>query len=250
MLDVQGYLLRIAYSGPLTPSPETLRTLHRAHLLSVPFENLDIGWKREIRLNQDSFLEKIIEQRRGGFCYELNGAFAALLQALGFRVTLLSARVPRADGSEGPEFDHLALRVDLEQSWIADVGFGDSFIDPLQLQIGMEQQQYGRAYRIVEQGPGLRLEKKEAAWETEYVFSLKPRALQDFAEMCRYHQTSAESPFTRKRVCSRLTDEGRVTLSDNRLICTTRNGVRQETVVASEEEWSAVLKDRFNVRQP
>lgn len=132
-MDVTSYLERIGYSGALTPNAETLASIHRAHLFTVPFENLDIGWKRGIRIDQQASVRKIVEHCRGGFCYELNGAFAALLQALGFKVTLLSARIPSGDGSYGPEFDHLTLRVDLGEPWLADVGFGDCFIDPLRL---------------------------------------------------------------------------------------------------------------------
>ena len=133
MLDLSAYLDRIGYSGPLAPTADVLRDLHRAHMFSVPFENLDIALGREIVCDDDSFIRKIVEQRRGGFCYELNGAFARLLREFGFRVTLLSARVPREDGSYSPEFDHLALRVDLDEPWLADVGFGDSFLEPLLL---------------------------------------------------------------------------------------------------------------------
>lgn len=196
--------------------------------------------------DREAFLHKIVNQRRGGFCYELNGAFAALLEALGFRVTLLSARVPRADGSEGPEFDHLTLRVDLERPWLADVGFGDSFIEPLRLESRAEQEQHGRCFRILEQAQDLRLQKKEARWNTEYMFNQRPRRLEEFAEMCRWHQTSAESPFTQRQVCSMLTPEGRITLSDTKLIWT-RNGIREEHMLASEEERSAILRDKFGV---
>ena len=125
MVDMDGYLERIGYSGSATPNAQTLCKIHRAHLFTVPLENLDIGWGRDIRLDEEGFVRKIVERRRGGFCYELNGAFAVLLRALGFRVTLLSARVPSEDAKYGPEFDHLVLRVDLEEPWLADVGFGD-----------------------------------------------------------------------------------------------------------------------------
>ena len=111
MLDLPAYLERIDYRGPTAPAAGTLRALHRAHMFAVPFENLDIHLGRTILCDVDRFLEKIVNRRRGGFCYELNGAFAALLTALGFEVTLLSARVARPDASFGPEFDHLALRV-------------------------------------------------------------------------------------------------------------------------------------------
>lgn len=248
-MNVTAYLQRIGYSGPVLPTGETLRAIHRAHLFSVPFENLDIGWGRAIRVDQEAFVRKVVEQKRGGFCYELNGAFAVLLQALGFRVTLLSARVPRADGSQGLEFDHLTLRVDLAEAWLADVGFGDSFIDPLRLAVGMEQEQDGKRFRIVESGELLRVERHEGEWKTEYVFGSTPRRLEEFADMCHYHQTSKKSPFTQKRVCSLATPGGRVTLSERKLIVT-RNGVKEERSLGSEEEWLTVLRERFGVCRP
>jgi N-hydroxyarylamine O-acetyltransferase len=219
-MDFVAYLKRIRYSGPTDTNSETLRRIHRAHLLAVPFENLDIPLKRAIACDESSFVRKIVEQRRGGFCYEMNGAFAALLRALGFKVTLLSARVPRADGSPGPEFDHLTLRVDLDQPWLADVGFGDSFIEPLRLKSGVEQEQYGRKYRIIESDAALELQVLEPGgdWKQEYTFTLQPRQLSDFAGMCHYHQTSPESPFTHKKLCSIATEDGRVTVSDMKLM--------------------------------
>ena len=249
MVDVAAYLERIGYSGSRTPSADTLRDIHRAHLFSVPFENLDIAWGREIRMDQEAFVRKIVEHHRGGFCYELNGAFSVLLQALGFQVTLLSARVPLADGSDSPEFDHLTLRVDLNEPWIADVGFGDCFVDPLRLRIGLEQEEQGKCFRMVEVGDSLRLERRdgEADWKTQYLFGLKSRRLEEFAEMCRYHQTSPQSPFTRKRVCSRATPEGRITLSEMKLI-TTNGDRREELSLTSEAEWRAALAYHFGVR--
>src|SRR5512133_3408281 len=122
-MNAAAYLDRVNYPGPTTPTADTLRDLHRAHLLTVPFENLDIGLHRTIPCDETAAVRKVVENRRGGFCYELNSAFAALLHALGFTVTLLSARVARADGTASPEFDHLTLRVDLEKPWLADVGF-------------------------------------------------------------------------------------------------------------------------------
>ena len=248
MIDVSAYLARIGYTGPTAPDPETLRAIHRAHLLSVPFENLDIPLKRRIVVDEGAFLRKIVDRRRGGFCYEMNGAFAALLRELGFRVTLLSARVPREDGSEGPEFDHLTLRVDLEKPWLADVGFGDCFLEPLRLEVGAEQLQDGRSYRIADADGGLEVERTEpdGTWKTQYRFTLQPRRLEDFAPMCHYHQTSPQSPFTRKRVCSMATPEGRITLSDMKLVVT-RNGRKEERPLGSEEEIQTVLRETFGV---
>ena len=161
MLDIPAYLSRIGYAGSTQPTAETLRAIHRAHLLTVPFENLDIGLSRKIECDADAAVRKIVEKQRGGFCYEMNGAFAALLRELGFQVTLLSARVAREDGGEGPEFDHLTLRVDLQEPWLADVGFGESFMEPLRLQPGQVQKESRRSFRILEDGERLRVEMPE-----------------------------------------------------------------------------------------
>src|SRR3989440_10034587 len=142
-MDIQAYLQRIDYTGPLVPSAKTLRLLQVAHLRTVPFENLSIHSGEPIVLDDDALFEKIVSRRRGGFCYELNGLFAALLRALGFDVVLLSAGVAHAGGGFGPEFDHLLLVVDLQEHWLADVGFGDSFLEPVRLVTG-EQVQDGR----------------------------------------------------------------------------------------------------------
>jgi N-hydroxyarylamine O-acetyltransferase len=245
---ISDYLHRIGYTGSRAPTTETLRNLHRAHMLSVPFENLDISLGRKIVCEEEGLLRKIIEQRRGGFCYELNGAFAALLRELRFKVTLLSARVPRDDGSSSPEFDHLALRVDLEEPWLADVGFGDLSNGPLRLGTGREQEQDGRKFRIVKQDGRLQLDRTEpdGSWKRQYSFTLVPRRLDEFAPMCRYHQTSPESPFTRKKVCSMATPDGRITVSDRRLIIT-RNGEKKERLLNSEDEWQSSLAEYFGV---
>jgi N-hydroxyarylamine O-acetyltransferase len=246
----RAYLDRIGYHGPLTPNAEVLRSLHRTHLLAVPFENLDIHLGREIVCDEDRFLHKIVDEKRGGFCYELNGAFARLLRTLGFNVTLLSARVARPDGSYGPEFDHMTLRVDLEEPWLADVGFGDSFVEPLRLKSSVEQAQVGRTYRLAQLAEVFQLEVAAGGkWKQEYCFTLQPRQLPDFAPMCHYQQTSPESHFVRKRICSRATPEGRITLSDDKMI-ETRHGVRQERLLSGDEEWRAKLCDLFGVNLP
>jgi N-hydroxyarylamine O-acetyltransferase len=247
-MNVTAYLDRINYSGPAAPTTETLRAIHRAHMLVVPFENLDIARGRRIVLDPANSVHKIVEERRGGFCYELNGAFATLLQALGFRVTLLSARAGRDQGGFGPEFDHLALQVDLDDSWLADVGFGDSFVEPLRLVPGLEQEQDGRKFRIIQKDDDFIVQswRERESWHNEYAFALRPRQLEDFAGMCHYHQTSPESPFTRKSVCSRATPEGRITLADMKLIVT-RNGSREERRLESEDERQGILREQFGV---
>lgn len=248
-LDIKAYLERINYHGPLQPSAETLRELQLAHLRAVPFENLSIHANQPIVLDDEALFIKIVENRRGGFCYEANGLFAALLRALGFQVAMLSAEVANAAGDFGPNFDHMTLMVSLEQRWLADVGFGDSFLEPLLLDERTEQVQGRRAYRIDANGPKLVLSQRDEGdeWKAQYRFSLKPRVYADYAAMCSHNQTSPLSHFTRSRICTRVTDEGRITLSEMRLIITNNNGERSERTVASDNEYAEILREQFGI---
>jgi N-hydroxyarylamine O-acetyltransferase len=252
MLNIKAYLERINYHGLLAPTAETLRALQVAHLLTVPFENLSIHAGQPILLEDDALFTKIVTNRRGGFCYEANGLFAALLRALGFEVAMLSAEVANAAGDFGPDFDHMALKVQLERRWLVDVGFGDSFLEPLLLDERGEQQQGSRAYRIIPDANYLVLMRQDEGeeWKTQYRFGLQPYTYADYAEMCRYHQTSPESHFTRSRICSRATGEGRITLSEMRFISTSNSGghqVRHERTLTSEEEYADVLRQHFGI---
>jgi len=248
-LDVNAYLERIKYNGSLAPTAETLRDLQVAHLLAVPFENLSIHSKLPIVLEDDALFTKIVEHRRGGFCYEVNGLFAALLRALGFKVEMLSAEVANAEGGFGPNFDHMTLMVSLDNRWLADVGFGDSFIEPLLLDERGEQMQGRRAYKIVPDNNYLILMQRENQdeWKAQYRFTLQPYEYADYSEMCRYHQTSPQSHFTQRRICSRATEEGRITLSEMRFITTSKNGERQERILTSQTEYDAVLHEHFGI---
>jgi N-hydroxyarylamine O-acetyltransferase len=248
-MDIQAYLQRINYAGPLAPSAETLRLLQLAHLRTVPFENLSIHSGEPIVLNDEALFDKIVNRRRGGFCYELNGLFAALLRAFGFDVTMLSARGANAEGVFGPEFDHMTLMVALDNRWLVDVGFGDSFLEPLRLDEETTQIQGNNSYRVVREEEFLVLMRQSSdnAWESQYRFTLKPCQFSDFAEMCSYHQTSPQSHFTRARICSRATPEGRISLSDLRFITTTLDGKRQERILTNLEEYATILRDHFGV---
>jgi N-hydroxyarylamine O-acetyltransferase len=248
-MDVEGYLRRIRYDGPRDPTATTLRNLHRQHLYTVPFENLDIALGTPIVLDLELLFDKIVRRKRGGFCYELNGLFCELLKAMGFRVAMLSARVGRSDGSFSPEFDHMLLRVSLEEPWIADVGFGDSFVDPLPL--------IGDAPESLEGDSRFRVAGLNSSWDllrrdgdampvTLYRFTNVAHELSDFAPMCRFHQTSPDSHFTQNRVCSKALPDGRVTISGLRLI-TTRNGRRDEIVLSGENELRECLRQKFGI---
>ncbi len=247
-MKVDALLARIAYHGPRRPDPRTLRDLHRQHLYTVPFENLDIPLDRPIALSVPSFYDKIVRRRRGGFCYELNGLFGWLIEQLGFRVELLSGRVLEG-GGPGVEFDHLLLLVEAGERWIADVGFGDLFLEPVRLDTAREQQQDGFSFQVSGSGSERVLHRRrqgESEWEPQYAFSLTPRRLEEFGARCAYFQTSPESHFRQKAVCSRATPSGRITLANGRWIATD-SGERSEREVAGEKEYRTLLKEHFGI---
>jgi N-hydroxyarylamine O-acetyltransferase len=252
-MEVSLYAQRIRYEGLLRPSFETLRNLHLAHLLAVPFENLDIHLGQPIQLEPAVLFDKIVRQRRGGFCYELNGLFALLLEQVGFAVTLLSARDAHNDGTYGPEFDHLTLSVQCPDApsvtWLADVGWGDTFREPLRLDSAELQMEGLRAYRLEQEGVYRTLWQRDydGRWERQYRFTLQPRRFSDFEPMCHFHQTSPESLFTKKRLCTLATVDGRITLGGSRLITTTR-GKRRERPVDDEESYNRLLETKFGIR--
>src|SRR5207245_5427113 len=222
-MDTEAYLERIGYRGPTRPSSRVLRRLHRRHLLSIPFENLDIHLHRPIILNEATLYDKIVKHRRGGFCYELNGSFASLLKKLGFDVSLLSARVARKGGGFSPDFDHMTLLVQLKESWLADVGFGDSFTEPKRLDISGLQADQGKDYRLTRKDGWILLSrrtKRDRFWEPQYKFNLTSRTLEDFVPSCRWQQTSPRSYLQKGRLCTRLTPNGRLTLTDTNFILT------------------------------
>lgn len=247
-MDIEGYLRRINYSGSRDVTPETLRALQVAHLKSVPFENLSIHAGEPIVLEEEALFTKIVERKRGGFCYECNGLFAGLLRALGFEVAMLAAGVARREGGFGPVFDHMTLMVTMKERWLADVGFGDSFLEPLLLDSRAVQVQGTRSFRIVEDGEQLILMRRHDGedWQPQYRFTLQPYTFPDYEEMCRFHQTSPESHFTKGLICSRVTDDGRITVTDMRFVITS-GSERQERVLNDQAEYDRVLRDQFGV---
>ena len=252
-MNVDGYLQRINYTQLVRPDVNTLHGLQRAHMQSVPFENLDIGLKRPIQINEPALWNKLVVNGLGGFCYELNGLFAWLLKQISFEVTYLNARVFNHEGKLGINFDHLALLVQIPgqpERWLADVGFGDSFNEPLNFDERGEQVQGLRAYKIEQASNGFIVRQKnyDGTWERQYFFDLQPHKFPDeYESACNYHQTSSQSGFTRKSIISRATSiNSRVSLEDGRLILTT-NGQRTERRFESQQEYQMLLKEYFGI---
>jgi N-hydroxyarylamine O-acetyltransferase len=223
-----------------------LRELHRAHQRAVPFENLSIHLSEPISLAEHDLLDKIVTRRRGGFCYELNGAFGLLLRALGADVTLVAARV-YGSGGLGPPFDHLALVVrppDTSGSWLADVGFGSHSTFALRFDSEDSQADPAGEFRLANVDDGDVDVLRDG--EPQYRIERRPRALADFVPTCWWQQTSPDSHFTASTICSRLTDDGRISISGRTLI-RTGNGVRTEQELADDDAVLGAYRDHFGI---
>jgi N-hydroxyarylamine O-acetyltransferase len=242
MISVGQYLERIGIPKRKEPGYEFLAELQFAHLLRVPFETHDIHSGIRIICDEEGFLRKILLRNRGGFCYELNTAFAWLLKNLGFHVTLLSGRVARAGGGYGPEFDHMTLLVHLEQDYIVDVGFTTFSTIPLLLN-GEERTDTPGTSRIERQeGEDFSFSRfEDNKWKIEYLFTLTPRMLPEFAAMCRFHESAPESPFIKKPLAAIYTRSGRITISGNTLIVL-ENGVRTTREIDDAEKKDLLMK--------
>jgi len=202
---------------------------------------------RRIELVLPEILDKIVYQKRGGFCYELNSAFAWLLGKIGFSVRLLSART--YDGkSLGPEFDHMLIQVNIDQPVIADVGFGDSFLLPL-IPGSPDCFQFDRYYRLLNKDNRWVLQQRfeDGDWKSQYIFDTKSHPLHHFDTMCDYHQTSSSSPFTRKIVCSRATGQGRITYANGRFIDNNQSH-REDIPIKNETSLNKILSNQFGLK--
>ncbi|WP_439655801.1 arylamine N-acetyltransferase family protein [Lentzea sp. HUAS TT2] len=227
------YLQRIGASRT-----SSLAELHERHLLSVPFENLYTHMDIRIVLEIPWLYDKIVAQRRGGFCYELNGLFAELLRHLGHQVDLMSARVYNQDGWLGYPFDHLTLLVDDE--WLCDVGFGAFALHPLRWDSREDQQDPAGVFRLVDDGDDVEVLH---GGEPRYRVERRPRSLEEFVPACWWQQTAPESSFRVAPRATIATPTGRITVTDQKIVLT-ENGRKTSTDV---EDPAAAFLEHFGL---
>jgi N-hydroxyarylamine O-acetyltransferase len=249
-VDVDAYLARIGVSPPIEVGLHDLERLQRAHLTAVPFENLDVFHRRGVETAVEWSTPKIVSRGRGGWCFELNGSFAALLEALGFAVTRLAATVllPSSTGSRpSPIPTHLTLRVMLDRPYLVDVGFGDSFIRPLPLDDAGPHDGGTGAFLLEFDGAVTTLVSLGRDPQPQYRFGSAPQALADFDAASELLQTETGLQWTRAPFATRLLDGGpdRVTLLHDR-IKFRRDGAWTEEPVAAED-WPARLVSWFGM---
>lgn len=244
---IDRYLDRIGARRPSVPDVAALRELHRRHLEAVPFENLSIHLGETIALTEDALVDKIVRRGRGGFCYELNGLFAMLLDSLGFTVTLHAASVFAGDGTLTPAFDHLALLVELDERYLVDVGFGAHAVYPLRRDGPEAQEDPAGSFLVLDAGDGDVDVLMNG--ERQYRAEARPRRLADFVRPCWWHANSPDSHFHDVARCSRATENGRVSIIGDRLLETV-DGERTETSLRTDADVLAAYEKHFGIRLP
>lgn len=249
-IDVDAYLKRIGENRD-KPTLGYLRKLHRAHLLSIPFENLDIHYQKKIVLDFTKIFEKIILRRRGGYCYELNGLFYQFLYHLGFECKIISARVWNENSAEfGKEYDHMAIVVLLEgEEFLVDVGFGKGMIYPKKIEenvVQMDYTNYWRFQKDPDENYLLQISEDASVFTSRYAFSKESKEIIQFMEMNEFHQRAQSSTFTDNKMITRLTETGRITLTD-RKFKELKLGETHETEITNEDEFLSKLEQHFGI---
>lgn len=250
-LDLEAYLERIGYSGSLQPLLVVLEAIHLAHATHIPFENLDILLQRPISLDLARLQAKLVAERRGGYCFEQNLLFSAVLQRLGFAVTQLAARVIYPSGRMLPR-THIVLLVDVEgATWLADVGFGlEGLLLPVPFGGGREARQFGWTYRVVEANGEWTLQSlRNGSWRNLYTFLVAPQLAVDFEPANHYTATHPDSRFVRTLTVQLPTPEVRYRLR-NRELLLDRGGTVTRRMLADDDELLAVLAETFGLRFP
>ena len=246
-MDVDAYLRRIGLTGPIEPDLARLEQLQRSHLTAVPFENLDVYTRRGVETDESWSVSKVVVRRRGGWCFELNGAFAALLEGLGYQVRRLAATVLYGSGAPMPT--HLTLEVSLDRPYLVDVGFGDSFIRPLPLDSDGPHDGGIGLFGFIREGDMTTLVSHETDGNIvqHYRFDRTEHDLADFEAASLHLQNTPGLQWTQSRFATRLLDHGpdRVTLLDDH-IKFRRDGVWAEHSVDGSE-WDRLLHEWFDL---
>ncbi|HEY8698986.1 MAG TPA: arylamine N-acetyltransferase [Rhizomicrobium sp.] len=249
-MNIEDYLARIGLEERPAPDLEGLRALHRAHLLAIPYENLDVQLGRPVTIERPPIFDKLVRRRRGGWCYEMNGLLGWSLGELGFRVARATGAVMREAADEVMAGNHLVLKVELDEGlYLADVGFGDGPIEPIRVAEGAFSD--GRFDFALSKADGAwwRFHNHPAGGAKSFDFHLAPADESLFAEKCAFLQTSQASPFVQNLVCQRHTNDGLSILRGRVLKSITPNGTT-ERLVENAGELIAVLGDVFALDVP
>lgn len=247
-LDLSAYLARIDYTGDLRPEASVLHALHLAHATHIPFENLDVLWRRPIRLDLASLQVKLVAAKRGGYCFEQNLLFAAVLRKLGFVVTPLAARVRYRTTVVLPRTHMLLLVETAERKWLADVGFGgEGLLSPVPVENGVAARQFAWTYRVVREEEQWILQSlRQNAWMDLYAFTEEPQYPADFEMANHYTSTHPNSRFVQTLTVQLPSPQCRLILRGRELV-TDRGETVENRVLTSDPEVAEVLRTSFGL---
>jgi N-hydroxyarylamine O-acetyltransferase len=247
-VELAHYLERIGHGWHVRPKLPTLRSLHRAHVSAIPFENLDVQLGLTPSLEPEAIYAKLVERRRGGWCYEMNGLFGAALQAIGFDVTRLACGVMRQDGGDERLGTHLALLVECDGPWLCDVGFGGALLEPLPLAAGeREDAPYGVSLAQTDDGCWRFTER----FHTPFGYDFRPEPADEalLAAKRDWQATHADSNFTLNFVAQKRLPESHLALRGRVLTERTAGGTTTHTI-ADADEFTSALAERFGIDEP
>ena len=254
MIDLEAYCRRIGYTGARGATLETLRGLHAQHAQAIAFENLNPFLQLPVPLDTPSLERKLVHERRGGYCFEQNLLFSAVLGALGFRVTGLAARVVwNAPENVVPPRAHMLLRVELEEgAYVADVGFGGlTLTAPLRLEAGIEQHTPHEPFRLLEaDGAYVMQARIRDGWKSLYRFDLHAQLLPDYEVTNWYLANHPDSRFVRNLIAGRPTPDRRYALLNHELAVHHLGGPSERHVLESAGELRTALEEYFLIRLP
>ncbi len=249
-MNIDKYIERINFQSEIKISYDCLKELHKCHVMSIPFEAIDVQLKRRINLHAENIYQKVIANKRGGYCYELNLLFHELLSKIGFENYIISAKI-FDNGNFGPEFDHMAIVVKLDRLYLVDVGFGDLFIEPLQIESELIQVDKFKKYKIKknESNDYILTESllESNDFRIKYKFNILPRTLNDFNQQNDWKQTSGESYFVKNRICTIPIENGRRTIFNN-IYKVKDKGHIEEQKIESENKLIEILQNDFNIK--
>lgn len=269
-MRLDAYLQRIGYSGEIAPTRAVLEALHLGHATHIPFENLDVLRGVPIRLDIESIQAKLVDARRGGYCFEQNQLLGTVLESVGFTVTRLAARVCHRDAVTLPR-THMLLLVTVagvvggaggdsgDTTWLADVGFGaEGLLLPVPFAAGQESRQFAWTYRVapgassaaLRDGHEWTLQSRHAeGWVDLYGFTLEPQLPIDYEVANHYTSTHPDSRF-RKTLTVQLTSPQARTVLRNRELLIDTGGTATSRVVTSDEEIRRLLEETFGLPAP
>jgi N-hydroxyarylamine O-acetyltransferase len=247
-MELHDYLHRIGYRGPIEPTLDVLRAVHRGHACSIPYENLDVIRRVPVDQDIERIFAKIVRDGRGGWCYEMNGLLGWALREIGFDVTRMCGAVMRAESGDDAFGNHLVLKVNLEKPWLADVGLGDGIIEPIPLEEDTFIH-HGRRVRLEQMAPGdWRFHNRENGMPPAFDFFDRPADESLLASTCTALQTDPASMFRLNLVSQRMALRGGYMLLGRALIDHT--GAQPRRLLETEGELAQTLEQIFGIRVP